>query len=61
MITRYALFEGKVKEDETEAFRAAKRKDVAAIESLNERLVASCVSCHRHYRPGYGRRPSPAR
>lgn len=37
------------------AFKAAKRKDVAALEALNDQLYASCVTCHQHYRPNYGR------
>jgi hypothetical protein len=41
------------------AFRAAKAKDVAALEALSDQLYASCTSCHQHYRPNYGRRPSP--
>jgi len=40
----------------TAAFRAAKRKDLAALENLNEPLYQSCIVCHQHYRPGYGRR-----
>lgn len=39
------------------AFRAAKAKNVEALEALNEQLYQSCVTCHQHYRPGYGRRP----
>lgn len=39
------------------AFRAAKAKDMAAIVALNEQLVASCTTCHMHYRPNYRRRP----
>jgi cytochrome c556 len=39
------------------AFRAAKQKDVPALEALNEQLYQSCTSCHMHYRPNYGRRP----
>jgi hypothetical protein len=42
------------------AFRAAKAKDVAALDALNDQLYTSCTSCHSHYRPNYGRRPSPA-
>ena len=38
------------------AFRAAKRKDVAALEALNDQLYTSCTTCHQHYRPNYGRR-----
>ena len=41
------------------AFRAAKAKDVAALEAVNDQLYTSCTSCHQHYRPNYGRRPSP--
>jgi hypothetical protein len=42
------------------AFRAAKAKDVAALDALNEQLYTSCTSCHQHYRPNYGRRPTAA-
>ena len=41
----------------TKAFRAAKRKDVPALVEVNDALYASCVTCHQHYRPNYGRRP----
>lgn len=37
------------------AFRAAKAKDVKALDELNEPLYQSCVTCHLHYRPNYGR------
>lgn len=40
------------------AFRAAKRKDVAALDALNDQLYQSCTTCHEHYRPNYGRRPA---
>lgn len=40
-----------------DAFEAAKDKDVNAIVELSDRLYESCTSCHRHYRPDYGRRP----
>jgi hypothetical protein len=40
------------------AFRAAKAKDVAALDALNDQLYTSCTSCHQHYRPNYGRRPA---
>jgi len=43
----------------TAAFKAAKAKDVAALEALNDQLYTSCTSCHQHYRPNYGRRPAP--
>jgi len=42
------------------AFRAAKARDVAALDALNDDLYTSCTSCHQHYRPNYGRRPAPA-
>ncbi len=38
------------------AFWAAKEKDVAALEALNDQLYQSCVQCHRNFRTGYGRR-----
>src|SRR4051794_14961601 len=41
------------------AFRAAKAKDVAALDALNDQLYTSCTSCHQHYRANYGRRPAP--
>jgi hypothetical protein len=40
------------------AYRAAKAKDVAAIEALSDQLYTSCTTCHMHYRPNYGRRPT---
>ena len=40
------------------AYRAARAKDVPALEAVNDALYESCTSCHQHYRPGYGRRPS---
>jgi lipocalin-like protein len=42
------------------AYRAARSRDLAALEALNDQLYESCTSCHQHYRPNYGRRPSPA-
>jgi len=39
------------------AYQAAKRKDLNALVELNDALYASCVTCHQHYRPNYGRRP----
>jgi hypothetical protein len=38
-----------------DAFRAAKRHDLAALVALNDALYESCVTCHRDYRPNYGR------
>src|SRR5262245_50408516 len=40
------------------AYRAARAKDVAGLEAVNDALYTSCTSCHQHYRPGYGRRPA---
>jgi hypothetical protein len=37
------------------AFKAACARDVAALEAVNDSLYESCVACHRHYRPNYGR------
>ena len=37
------------------AFKAAKNKDVAALDALSDQLYQSCTSCHMHYRPNYGR------
>ncbi|MSO35288.1 MAG: hypothetical protein EXQ50_04865 [Acidobacteria bacterium] len=41
------------------AVKAAKTKNVEAIAALSDRLMESCTSCHKHYRPGYGRKPPP--
>ncbi len=41
----------------TAAFKAAKAKDLPALEALNDKLYESCVTCHQHYRANYGRRP----
>ena len=43
----------------TAALKAVKARDVAALVALNEQLVASCATCHRHYRPNYGRGRRP--
>ena len=37
------------------AFKAAKAKDVSGLEQVNDALYQSCVTCHQHYRPNYGR------
>jgi hypothetical protein len=42
----------------TAAFKAAKAKDVAALEGLSDQLYESCTTCHQHFRPGYGK-PKP--
>lgn len=38
------------------AVKAAKAKDVEAIAALSDQLMESCTSCHKNYRPGYGRK-----
>ena len=40
------------------AFKAAKAKDAAAIEAVSDQLLESCTSCHKAYRPDYGK-PKP--
>ncbi len=39
------------------ALREARNRDVEALADLNDQLYQSCVSCHQHFREGYGRRP----
>lgn len=39
----------------TAAYNAAKKRDVQALEAVNDALYESCVTCHRHYRKNYGR------
>jgi hypothetical protein len=39
------------------ALRAAQDRDVEALSELNEQLYQSCITCHQHFRPGYGRQP----
>jgi cytochrome c556 len=39
------------------ALRATRNRDVPALAGLNDQLYQSCVSCHSHFRQGYGRRP----
>ncbi len=36
------------------ALRAAQDRDVEALEALNDPLYRSCVTCHQHFRSGYG-------
>ncbi len=44
----------------TAAFEAAKNHDVAALENLNQAVYESCLVCHFHYRPDYGKpKPQP--
>ncbi len=38
------------------ALRAAQDRDVDALSDLNDQLYQSCITCHQHFRPGYGRR-----
>jgi hypothetical protein len=40
-----------------EGYAAAKKHDVQGIVMINERLLESCTSCHKNYRPNYGRKP----
>jgi hypothetical protein len=40
------------------AVKFAKTRNVEAISGLSDQLMESCTSCHRHYRPNYGR-PKP--
>ena len=42
------------------AFKAAKAKDTAAIEAVSDQLLESCTSCHKAYRPDYGKPKPPA-
>jgi hypothetical protein len=37
------------------AVKAVKTKNVEAIVALSDQLMESCTSCHKHYRPGYGK------
>jgi hypothetical protein len=38
-----------------EGYAAAKQRDVQGIVMINERLLESCTSCHKNYRPNYGK------
>jgi hypothetical protein len=42
------------------AFKAAKEKNLAGVESASDQLYESCVSCHKAYRPDYGKPKPPA-
>lgn len=37
------------------AVKFAKVKNVEAIAGLSDQLMESCTSCHKNYRPGYGK------
>jgi hypothetical protein len=39
----------------SEGYAAAKKRDVEGIVMINERLLESCTSCHKNYRPNYGK------
>jgi len=41
------------------AVKAVKSKNVEQISALSDQLLESCTSCHRHYRPGYGKPQRP--
>jgi len=41
------------------AYKAAKAKDVPALQALNDQLYQSCVQCHAHYRKNYGKGRRP--
>lgn len=40
------------------AFKAAKAKNLEGVEAVSDQLYESCVSCHKAYRPDYGK-PKP--
>ena len=42
------------------AFKAAKAKDLAGVEAVSDQLYESCVSCHKAYRPDYGKPKPPS-
>ena len=37
------------------AVKAARTKNAEGIAALSDQLLESCTSCHRHYRPNYGK------
>jgi len=37
------------------AFKAAKARNVDALADLNDAVYQSCLTCHKNYRPNYGR------
>ena len=41
------------------AVKAVESKNVEQISALSDQLLESCTSCHRHYRPGYGKPQRP--
>jgi hypothetical protein len=43
------------------AFKAAKARSVEGVEAVSDQLYESCVSCHKAYRPDYGKpKPPPS-
>lgn len=40
------------------AVNAAKARNVEAIAALSDQLMEACTSCHKNYRPDYGRKPA---
>jgi cytochrome c556 len=43
------------------AFKAAKAKNLEGVEAVSDQLYESCVSCHKAYRPDYGKpKPPPS-
>jgi hypothetical protein len=46
-----------MRDSAADAYAAAKNRDVEGIVMVNERLIESCTSCHKNYRPNYGRKP----
>lgn len=38
-----------------DAYKAAVAKDMDGILAQSDRLIASCITCHKQYRPNYGK------
>jgi hypothetical protein len=38
-----------------DAYKAALAKDMNGVLAQSDRLIASCVACHKQYRPNYGK------
>jgi hypothetical protein len=39
------------------AVEATKKKNLEALADLNDAMYESCVTCHKNYRPDYGKKP----
>ena len=39
------------------AYKAAMAKDIEGVRAVNDKLYASCVTCHMHYRDDYPKYP----